>query len=113
VAPLLYSSNTFSAEHLKTAESFGLENISSLPRRHTNDYGFTGAVGLAKELGNGTAFIQCSYAKSLSNINTPSSRFTFEDLVYSHQYIDDDLRLNSMAFSMGYALHINYQVVKE
>ncbi|MFM9943940.1 MAG: hypothetical protein ACKVQB_01775, partial [Bacteroidia bacterium] len=55
-------------------------------------------------------FADVNYQYSLTNINNADNRLKNENLIYNYFYIDDDLRLNNLTFSLGYTFYLSYFV---
>jgi len=109
---LLFGENNFSATFTQTGRNYKLSNINSGQRRNSLNYGLVGGIGGTYKIGEGDLFFQINYYKSFSNITKSSTRYTYNELIYNYFYEDDDIILNNLAVTLGYAFYLNYKILK-
>jgi hypothetical protein len=93
-------------------ESSNLLNIDRSGSRSNVILGLLAGTGISYKLKEGHVFLQMNYIYSLTNLNKMDTRKNDENLIYNYFYIDDDLRINNLAFSLGYTFYLNYFVVR-
>jgi hypothetical protein len=110
---LLSADNNYTALYKPTEESYAQFNISSLDRRNKIDYGFFGGIGASYKMGDGQMYVQANYFNSLRNTAIAAERYSDPQLRDAHFYIDDDIKLNNLAISIGYSLYLDYKLLKD
>jgi tetratricopeptide (TPR) repeat protein len=133
--PILYSYNFYSKNRLKfgviagpylsvlinsynnlsLSDSSGtmeVKRYSSKVRRNALNYGICGGIGMTYKLKSGHFSLDARYYKSMSNITKTDGRYDNATLIYDYSYLDDDIRLDNIAISLGYHLYINYKIIK-
>lgn len=78
--------------------------IASLRHRLMYNASIGAGFKLKNVISNGYIIVDLRYNIGLRNIVKPENRGTNEDLVYNYLYLDNDFRMNSFVFSIGYAL---------
>lgn len=91
-------------------ESTNLKSIEVTNNRTKTIFGTLIGAGASYKLREGHVFGEINYQYSFTNINKPNTRLDNENLVYNYFFIDDDLRLNNLTFSLGYTFYLNYFV---
>ncbi|MCB9252661.1 MAG: PorT family protein [Flavobacteriales bacterium] len=107
---LLNARAKFSYKNYETGEIFSLENVNSIQRRSKFDNGLAASAGLTKRFKKGQLVLNCMYLHSFTNITRADTRFDYPDLRRDYFYLDDDLRLNTLMFSLGYSVYLKYRV---
>lgn len=110
---LLFSENNFKAIFTPLNKSYELSNINSANRRNLINYGLVGGVGGTYKIKEGDVYLQVNYYKSMANITDEVSRYTYNELVYNYFYEDDDMKLNNLSVSIGYAFYLNYKILQK
>ena len=109
---LILTDNSFYATK-KGQESYSLEHIQSKERRNNIDAGVIGGLGAFYKLGDGHLSLQVNYFHSFQNITNADLRYAYNDLFYNYFYLDDDIKLSNLYFSIGYNVHLNYKVIRD
>lgn len=91
-------------------ESTNLKSIEVTNNRTKTIFGTLFGAGASYKLREGHVFGEINYQYSFTNINKPNTRLDNENLVYNYFFIDDDLQLNNLTFSLGYTFYLNYFV---
>lgn len=96
------------------SEMSELTHYGSTIRRNKATVG--GLVGLAGSLktkrGGGHVSFDLRYNRSFSNITKESTRYDNTTLLYDYSFLDDDIQLDYVSFSVGYHFYVKYQVPK-
>ena len=87
-----------------------LLRIDATSIRNDKIFGVMGGVGISYKLGEGHVFAEMNYQNSFSKINNPEKRIDNQNLIYRYYFIDDDLSINNLTFSLGYTFYLNYFV---
>ncbi|MFT5513013.1 MAG: hypothetical protein ACI8SE_001413, partial [Bacteroidia bacterium] len=69
-------------------------------------------LGLNIKQGNGHISVDARYNRSFTSITKTSNRYENATLIYDYLYLDDDILLDNLSFTVGYHFYINYAVVK-
>lgn len=109
---LLKSVNTFERNNLGNTESVIVSNLDASNRRNQWTYGAVVGTGMSYRWGNGNFSLETKYFQSMANITNGAERFKNPSLFYGFYFLDDDLRLNNLAISVGYSFFLNYKVIK-
>ncbi|MFT7590607.1 MAG: hypothetical protein ACI9UJ_000518 [bacterium] len=107
---LLNSNNDLSI--LGTSENRELEHYGSVKRRNKIALGGILGLGLNIKQGNGHISVDARYNRSFTSITKTSNRYENATLIYDYLYLDDDILLDNLSFTVGYHFYINYAVVK-
>jgi len=91
-------------------ESTNLNSIEVTNNRTKTIFGTLIGAGASYKLREGHVFGEINYQYSFTNINKENTRLDNDNLVYNYFYIDDDLQLNNLTFSLGYTFYLNYFV---
>jgi hypothetical protein len=77
--------------------------VTSLRRKM--NYNLMAGAGLKVKdiLGRGYLFIDIRYSMGLNNIVNPDKRYSNDDLVYKYLYVDNNFKINSFQYSVGYS----------
>ncbi|MFN4082351.1 MAG: porin family protein [Bacteroidia bacterium] len=110
---LLFAENSFYAEFKPLNQKYNLEKINSTERRNAFSFGYVTGAGISYKLKNGFTFIQANYFGAINKLNKPETRYDNNDILYSFYYLDDDLKLNNLAISVGYNFILNYKVERK
>lgn len=110
---LLFGENNFSATFTPTGKHYNLSNINSGQRRNPFNYGLIGGIGGTYKIAEGDLALQFNYFRSFANITKSSTRYTYNELIYNYFYEDDDIILNNLAITVGYAFYLNYKILKK
>ena len=94
-------------------ETNSAQNINSESRRMNWEYGILGGVGTSYSFSKFSMALDCRYYRSLSNITNTDNRYNNDKLFYNYFYIDDDLKLDNIAISLGLIYYVNYKVIKK
>lgn len=87
-----------------------LLRIDATSIRNNKIFGVLGGLGISYKLGEGHVFAEMNYQNSFSKINDSEKRIDNQNLIYKYYFIDDDLRINNLTFSIGYTFYLNYFV---
>ncbi|HSZ24447.1 MAG TPA: porin family protein [Cytophagaceae bacterium] len=81
-------------------------DINILKLRHKLIYSASIGAGFKVKnvISNGYLIVDLRYNIGLRNVVNPHNRTSNTDLVYNYLYVDNDFRMNSFVFSVGYAL---------
>lgn len=93
-----------------TTEFIPLKNMDISASRTKSIYGAILGVGASYKFREGHIFGEINSQYSFTNINKNNNRLTNDNLVYNYFFIEDDLRLNNLTFSLGYTFYLNYFV---
>lgn len=76
--------------------------------RNSLNYNAIGGVGFTWKnvIGKGYLTAEINYAMGIDNIVDPEKRYSNTESLYSYLYIDNDIKLNSLFFSIGYYIPI-------
>lgn len=111
---LISSSGTFEFENV--TEDQGSFNIKSSGvdltlLRNRASLTFIGGIGVRKRIGYQYIFAEFRFLGGLQNIINTDNRYLMRDdylydfeALFQYTYVDDDMRLNSFGFSIGYEL---------
>lgn len=110
---LLFGENNFNATYTPQNKLYELSNVNSTSRRNLLNYGFVGGVGGTYKIEEGDLYLQINYYKSLANITNEASRYKYNELVYNYFYEDDDIILNNLSITIGYAFYLNYKILQK
>jgi len=91
------------------------KNNSIKDIRKPYNWGMLFGLGLSYKLRSGSLFLDYRLTKGVTNIyNTSINRYSnsHQDLMYNYYYIPDDIRLNNVIISVGYAFYVSYKVVR-
>ncbi len=97
----------------KTSSSMEVTKLKSFDvtdSRTKAIYGAIMGIGASYKLKEGHVFGEINYQYSFTNINKENTRLNNDNLVNNYFYIDDDLRLNNLIFSIGYTFYLSYFV---
>lgn len=96
-------------------ETRSVNNLNAMDRKNKWEYGFLMGAGVLYKIGAVNVAFDVRYFLSAysNNITNTKSRYNNENLFYNYYYIDDDLRLNSLAVSISFLYSINYKVIKK
>jgi len=64
-------------------------------------------------IGRGYLLFDFRYSYSLNNIVKKENRFSDNNLLYNYMYVDNDFKLTSFQFSMGYGIPIYKPILKK
>lgn len=87
-----------------------LKSMDMASSRTKSIYGALLGVGASYKFREGHVFGEINSQYSFTNINKENTRLNNDNLVYNYFFIDDDLRLNNLTFSLGYTFYLNYFV---
>ncbi len=59
---------------------------------------------LKNVISNGYILVDLRYNIGLRNVVNPANRYSNQELIYNYLYIDNNFTMNSLVFSVGYAL---------
>jgi hypothetical protein len=78
-------------------------SVNSL--RKKLNYNLMAGAGLKIKdvLGRGYLFFDLRYSMGLNNIVNPDKRYSNDDLVYKYLYVDNNIKINSFQYSIGYS----------
>jgi len=110
---LLSSQSDFSRNYSATNENVSTRNLNSDQRRNNWEYGLLYGAGAMYKFGQLNIALDVKYYLSYANITNEDNRYKFENLFYPYYYIDDNLSLNNLAFSLSLIYNVNYRVIKE
>ncbi len=110
---IIRSENDFKRVWTSTGETSTSVNVNSRTRRNLFAYGVQGGVGVSYKTNQGHFFLSGNYSYSMQNITKISTRYNIKNYIYNYYYLDDDIRLNSIAISIGYTLYLNYKVLNK
>ncbi len=109
---LLNSFNDFSRTNSANSESLQYARFNSSARRNTLQWGVVAGTGIVYKVKQGHIHFDVSYYHGLTNITKGAVRYDYLNLLYDMYYLDDDIKLRNIAFSIGYNYYINYKTVK-
>lgn len=109
---LLFAYNDFESNYNNSEQVFKLTNLNSMDRRNKWNVGFTGGIGAFYQVRDGHLSLQANYYHSLSKINDASTRYSYNDQIYTYYYVDDDIILHNLAISFGFCRNLNYKVYR-
>jgi hypothetical protein len=112
---LMSAESNFKMVNTSTGETRSENNLNALDRRTNWEYGFLTGAGISYKfkpviLAFEARYFLSAYSNSITNT---ANRYKNENLFYNYYYMDDDLRLNSLAFSISIFYSINYKVIKK
>ncbi len=98
-----------------SGETKSENNLNAMDRKNKWEYGFLMGAGVMYKIGAVNVAFDARYFLSAysNNITNTDNRYKNDKLFYNYYYIDDDLRLNSIAFSISLLYGINYKVIKK
>jgi hypothetical protein len=98
-----------------SGETISQNNLNAMDRKNKYEYGFLMGAGALYKLGVVNLALDARYYLSAYsyNITNTGNRYKNENLYYTYHYIDDDVRLNSLVFSISMFYVINYKVIKK
>ncbi|MBI1306651.1 MAG: outer membrane beta-barrel protein [Bacteroidetes bacterium] len=107
---LLHSYNDFIISSPEGKQE--IKHYGSRTRRNTFNYGVAANAGVNIKFREGHITAGICYFKALSNFTDAGSRYKNPVLVYDYLYLDDDFRMDSFMFSVGYSKYLNFKVRK-
>ena len=110
---LLYSFSDFDAVNPEFDLQYSLQSVSSMNRRRNYDYGFATALGFRYNIGQGYLNANIMYLYSMVSITDPANRYNNPELLYAYYYLDDDIHLHNLSFSIGYSIILDYKVIRK
>jgi hypothetical protein len=112
---LMSAQSNFKLVNTSTGETREQNNLNALDRRTNWEYGALTGVGILYKFKPLILAFEARYFLSAysNNITNTGIRYKNENLYYNYYYIDDDLRLNNLAFSISMFYSINYKVIKK
>lgn len=87
-------------------------NLNSETRRQKWEYGFLAGGGIIYPFKKVNIVLDTKYFRSLSNITNSNYRYKNDDLFDGFYYVDDDLKLDNITFSLSFMFNMNYKVLK-
>ena len=76
-------------------------NLDVSEQRHTQQIGLRGGIGLHYRLKRFGLMVQASYTQGLFNQAKVDRRYSNSRLLYGYGYVDDDFKLQHLAFEVG------------
>jgi hypothetical protein len=79
--------------------------ISVKSLRKKMNYNMVAGAGLKIKdvLGRGYLFIDLRYTRGLNNVVNTDNRYSNDDLLYKYLYVDNNIKINSFQYSVGYS----------
>ncbi len=98
-----------------SGETKSQNNLNAMDRKNKWENGFLMGAGVLYKYRSVNVALDATYYLSAysNNITNTDNRYKNENLFYNYYYIDDDLRLNCLAFSVSMFYSINYKVIKK
>lgn len=110
---MLSSQSDFTRHSNGSSETTNAYNLYSDLRRNKWEYGSLFGVGAVKKMGKVNVALDLKYYKAaFTNITNPDNRYESSYLFYQYYFLDDDIRLNNLAFSLSLFYDISYRVIK-
>ncbi|MCB9251960.1 MAG: PorT family protein [Flavobacteriales bacterium] len=89
-----------------------VKRYSSKLRRNAFNYGIVGGVGFSYRFNTLHLSMDVRYYKGLSNLTKSDQRYENATLIYDYDYLDDDIKLDNLAFNFGFHYYLNYKISK-
>jgi hypothetical protein len=86
--------------------------ISSTARRTSATIGMVIGVGASYPVGSGYVSATMRYLAALTDNVVGGERYTNNDLLYQHYYLDDDMTMRNIELSVGYVLPISFRAFR-
>lgn len=111
---LASAQSDFTFNNSASSEIKSIKNLNAMDRRNKWEYGFLMGGGALYKIGQVNVTLDIRYFLSAysNNITNTDNRYKNDNLFYNYYYIDDDLRLNTLAVSLSLIYNVNYKVVK-
>lgn len=105
---LLSSSSTFNRSYVSEANLASVsgpqENMNN--QRNTFNYWAYGGLGISYQIPLGNIFLDVRYNYGLRNITNENNRYSNSTILYKYLYVDDNLKLDDLSFTIGYSKYI-------
>lgn len=111
---LTSAQSDFTFNNSASSEIKSMKNLNAMDRRNNWEYGFLMGGGALYKIGQVNLSLDVRYFLSAysNSITNTDNRYKNDNLFYNYYYIDDDLRLNTLAVSLSLIYNVNYKVVK-
>ncbi|OYU97487.1 MAG: hypothetical protein CFE21_04120 [Bacteroidetes bacterium B1(2017)] len=109
---LFLSENNFYSTYWPTGANESLLREISVDRRTRWNTGYSIGFSMMYKVGNGHLNFEASYLRSTTQYNKPETRFDTPHVFYNYFYVDDDLKMDHILFSIGYT-HLFHKAIKK